>query len=77
MKKKTIIALSFLALSTLFACGGSDKNSQQNEEVTTDVGQEVKDELTEVNIEAVNTMDSLSNEIDSAENKVDNLLESL
>ncbi len=58
---------------SLSACGGESKS---NEEMNTDVGQEMKDEIIELEVETAN-MDSLKNEIDDASEEVDNILEEL
>lgn len=76
MKKKTLTAISIIAIASLIACGGGEKNNEQNVD-SSDAGQEIKEELEEVSIEAATAIDSLSNDIDSAANKVDDLLESL
>lgn len=71
MKKQLIKLGLFCFALSLIACGGDSKK-----ETTTDVGQEIKDEIFELELE-VAQMDSLSTEIDSASNEVDELLEEL
>lgn len=71
--KKTLINLSLISFTlALFACGESD----QGQETTKDVGQEVKDEI--IGLEAeVTSIDSIKSEIDSASAELDNALEGL
>lgn len=77
MKKQLSKLFLLAAILGFAACGGNDsKKAEAKEEVQTDVGQEVKDELIEVKAE-VAAMDSMKKEIDSAANEVDDLLKEL
>ncbi|MAY82744.1 MAG: hypothetical protein CMP59_01285 [Flavobacteriales bacterium] len=73
MKKRVINCFLIALAISLSACGGESKS---NEEMNTDVGQEMKDEIIELEVETAN-MDSLKNEIDDASEEVDNILEEL
>jgi hypothetical protein len=73
MKKNIIKSSIILFALFLYACGGETKT---DEGTTVDVGQEIKDEIIEIETEAA-SMDSLKNEIDSATKEVDALIDEL